>query len=87
MVLGNKNEKEHDSMSKQHQPYDSALKSLFGNEAAEILPNILPGSEFISEQNIEIDLYGLERSCDVQGAYLNKKSRKWRLICVHTTVY
>src|SRR2546421_1190902 len=53
MVLSNKNEKEHDSMSKQHQPYDSALKSLFGNEAAEILPNILPGSEFISEQNIE----------------------------------
>ncbi len=54
MVLSNKNEKEHDSMSKQHQPYDSALKSLFGNEAAEILPNLLPGAEFISEQNIEI---------------------------------
>ena len=47
MVLINKNEKEHDSMSKQHQPYDSALKSLFGNEAAEILPNLLQGSEFI----------------------------------------
>ena len=47
MVLRNKNEKEHDSMSKHHQPYDSALKSLFGNEAAEILPNLLQGSEFI----------------------------------------
>jgi hypothetical protein len=42
-------------MSQQYQPYDSALKSLFGNEAAEILPNLLPGSEFISEQNIEVD--------------------------------
>jgi len=39
----------------EHQVYDSALKSLLGNEVAEILPNLLPGSEFISEQNIEID--------------------------------
>jgi hypothetical protein len=39
----------------QSQPYDRALKSLFGNEAAEILPNLLPGSTYISEQNIEID--------------------------------
>ncbi len=39
----------------QSQPYDRALKSLFGNEAAEILPNLLPGSAFIGEQNIEID--------------------------------
>lgn len=39
----------------QSQPYDRALKSLFGNEAAEILPNLLPGSTYIGEQNIEID--------------------------------
>ena len=39
----------------QSQPYDRALKSLFGDEAAEILPNLLPGSTYISEQNIEID--------------------------------
>jgi hypothetical protein len=39
----------------EHQPYDSALKSLLGNEVAEIIPNLLPGSKFISEQNIEID--------------------------------
>jgi len=39
----------------QHQPYDSALKSLMGDEVAEILPNILPQAEYISEQNIEID--------------------------------
>ncbi|HJT57903.1 MAG TPA: hypothetical protein VJ761_15480 [Ktedonobacteraceae bacterium] len=37
------------------QPYDSALKSLFGDEVAEILPNLLPGSEFIDDHNIEID--------------------------------
>lgn len=37
------------------QPYDSALKSLIGDEVAEILPNLLPGAEYISEQNIEID--------------------------------
>jgi hypothetical protein len=28
---------------------------LLGDEVAEILPNLLPGSEFIGEQNIEID--------------------------------
>ena len=39
----------------QSQPYDRALKSLLGDEVAEILPNLLPESEFISEQNIEID--------------------------------
>ncbi len=39
----------------EHQAYDSALKSLLGDEGAEILPNLLPGSTFISEQNIEID--------------------------------
>lgn len=39
----------------QYQPYDSALKSLMGDEVAEILPNLLPESEYISEENIEID--------------------------------
>jgi len=39
----------------QSQPYDRALKSLLGDEVAEILPILLPGSEFIGEQNIEID--------------------------------
>ena len=37
------------------QLYDSALKSLLGDEVAEILPNLLPGSQYVSEQNIEID--------------------------------
>ena len=37
------------------QPYDSALKSLLGDEVAEILPTLLPGAEYIGEQNIEID--------------------------------
>jgi hypothetical protein len=39
----------------QSQPYDRALKSLLGDEVAEILPILLPGSEFVGEQNIEID--------------------------------
>src|SRR5436305_13864218 len=39
----------------EHQPYDSALKSLLGDEVAEILPNLLPGAEFLGEQDIEID--------------------------------
>jgi hypothetical protein len=39
----------------QYQPYDSALKSLMGDEVAEILPNLLPEAEYIGEQNIEID--------------------------------
>ncbi len=37
------------------QLYDSALKSLLGDEVAEILPNLLPGSQYVGEQNIEID--------------------------------
>ncbi len=35
--------------------YDRALKSLLGDEVAEILLILLPGSEFVGEQNIAID--------------------------------
>ena len=38
----------------QRQPYDSALKSLLEDHAAEMLPEILPESELVSEQNAEI---------------------------------
>ena len=37
------------------QPYDRALKSLMGDEAAEILPNLVPEAELVKEENIEID--------------------------------
>jgi hypothetical protein len=48
--------KGHTIMSQnESQPYDRALKSLLGDEVAEILPNLLPGSEFIDDHNIEID--------------------------------
>jgi hypothetical protein len=38
----------------QRQPYDSALKSLMEDHAAEMLPEILPESRLISEQNAEL---------------------------------
>lgn len=38
----------------QRQPYDSALKSLLEDHVAEILPEILPESVLVSEQNAEI---------------------------------
>src|SRR5437588_8016735 len=38
----------------QRQPYDSALKSLMGDHAAEMLPEILPECRLISEQSAEI---------------------------------
>jgi predicted transposase YdaD len=37
------------------QIYDQTLKSLFAHEIAKILPLLLPGAEFLSESNIEID--------------------------------
>ena len=40
---------------RESQPYDRALKSLFGDEAAEILPRLVEGVELIGEQNVEID--------------------------------
>ena len=43
-----------------YQPYDSALKSLMGEEGAEILPHFLPEAEYLSEQNIEIDRTALK---------------------------
>jgi hypothetical protein len=38
----------------QHQPYDHALKSLMSDHAAEIIPQLLPDTEVIREQNVEI---------------------------------
>ena len=38
----------------EHQPYDHALKSLMGDRAAEIIPQLLPEAEVVSEENIEI---------------------------------
>jgi hypothetical protein len=38
----------------EHQQYDHALKSLMGDRAAEIIPQLLPEAELVSEENIEI---------------------------------
>jgi hypothetical protein len=35
--------------------YDGTLKALFGSDAAEILPILLPGTELLHDQNIELD--------------------------------
>jgi hypothetical protein len=35
--------------------YDSTLKALFGDEAAEIVPRLIPGTELLHDHNIEID--------------------------------
>ena len=35
--------------------YDSTLKMLFGDEAADILPLLIPGTELLHDHNIEID--------------------------------
>src|SRR5690348_9522849 len=35
--------------------YDNTLKALFGDEAPQIVPNLLPGAILVSEKNIEID--------------------------------
>ncbi|MBV9231573.1 MAG: hypothetical protein JOZ18_19850, partial [Chloroflexi bacterium] len=37
------------------QAYDNTLKALFGDEAAEIISNLLPGVELVGEPNIEVD--------------------------------
>ena len=38
----------------QHQPYDHALKSLLGDHAAEIIPQLIPDTDVIREQNVEL---------------------------------
>ena len=46
-------------MTPQEQPlpqeYDTTLKSLFGEEAAKIVPMLVPGTQWIDEKNIELD--------------------------------
>jgi hypothetical protein len=53
MILGKMVER--DAMMTQYQqPYDSGLKSLLEGAAQEMLPHLLPESEFIEERNIEV---------------------------------
>ena len=40
---------------KKLQEFDNTLKALFGNEVREILPRLVPGTEVVDDQNIEID--------------------------------
>jgi hypothetical protein len=37
------------------QEFDNTLKALFGNEAKEILPQLIPEAELIDDKNVEID--------------------------------
>ena len=41
-------------MTQYQQPYDSSIKSLLEGSAAERLPHLLPGAEFVEERNIEV---------------------------------
>ena len=41
-------------MTQYQQPYDSSIKSLLEGSAAEMLPHLLPGAEFVEERNIEV---------------------------------
>jgi len=51
--------RDREEVTKHPQPepqiYDRTLKSLFGDEADQIVPRLLPGSELLGERNIEID--------------------------------
>jgi hypothetical protein len=37
------------------QEFDNTLKALFGSEAREIIPRLVPGTEVVDDKNIEID--------------------------------
>lgn len=44
------------------QPYDSALKALMDNHAAEIIPEFVPESQLIREENSEIERESIVRT-------------------------
>jgi hypothetical protein len=58
-------------VDQQQQPqiYDATLKSFFGDEVAEILPALIPGAEFISECNIELDRTIIKPDLVFRGRY------------------
>ena len=56
----------------EHQPYDHALKSLMGDRAAEIIPQLLPEAELVSEENIEIKRELLRADLVYQVQYKGK---------------
>lgn len=37
------------------QQYDGSLKALFGDEAEEMIPHLVPGAQLLTDHNIEID--------------------------------
>ncbi len=63
---------------RQAQVYDNTLKALFGNEAAEILPRLVPGTILHDEKNIEIDRSQLKADL----VYMVKYRRRWHILNV-----
>ena len=58
-------------VDQQQQPqiYDATLKSFFGDEATDILPIMIPGAEFISECNVELDRTIIKPDLVFRGRY------------------
>lgn len=63
---------------KQAQEYDNTLKVLFGDEAAQILPRLVPGTVVHEEKNIEIDRSQLKADL----VYRAKYKRRWHIVNV-----
>src|SRR6266700_635297 len=63
-------------VDQQQQPqiYDATLKSFSGDEVAEILPALIPGAEFISECNIELDRTIIKPDLVFRGHYQGELS-------------
>jgi hypothetical protein len=56
-------------VDQQPQIYDATLKSFFGDEVADILPALIPGAEFISECNVELDRTIIKPDLVFRGRY------------------
>ncbi len=62
-------DKQKQPKQKQAQEYDNTLKVLFGDEAAQILPRLVPGTQVHEEKNIEIDRSQLKADLVYRAKY------------------
>jgi hypothetical protein len=69
-------DKQKQPKQKQAQEYDNTLKVLFGDEAAQILPRLVPGTQVHEEKNIEIDRSQLKADL----VYRVKYRRRWHIV-------
>ena len=56
------------------QPFDNLVKALFGEDGAQIVPELIEGAQVLSAENVELDRSKLKADLIYRGPFKNQKA-------------